>query len=517
LIIFLAAVCLPYYLQYAEPYFSPSVINGINIYENSHIVDSSDLKLAQKRLASDLEIEESYPLPGILHAVLISVTGLPYEKVAYIPVAGLGSLLFFVLARYVLSSKSNGYALLLAMTYFGLNVFTNFQALTNGRAILGAIVLVLFVISFIRLLESPGEKIFPWLITCLISAAMAGGTYYTATLAIIIVIIISFAATKNKFRVISRGNVALPRGISTLVLAIFLFLSPPILAREMPALSIQEFLNHTLDAIRARLGAENTGLQGILLGTDLMSQMRLWSLRLIILMSAVSMVLIVASGIRSPEKRNSRQWLYTIIVFGTCCTALPYLLKTSIISTRFLVAFGFLCALSIICNLKKHKMIFSSIVIGLVLIVSVASLSFSLQKGGSFGAKPYAVDKVRPVAAYLSQNVDAGLIAADAGYASNLWILLADEKRNYKVNVSPLVKDALTLKDAQDGSAAPLLDALKRRGAGYLLINTDDRPFFGDTWGYSVNLRRGKWLESLPLDAVYDDGRFLLYRNVDIK
>lgn len=509
---FLAAVVLPYYLQYAEPYFAPSVINGINIFEHGHMIDSSMMNLAQRRLASDLVAEESYPLPGMLTAFLLAITRLPYEWVAYIPIAGIGSLLYFVLGKYVLSNKCNGYAALLAVTYFWLNLSNRLPALTTGRACLGTIVLTLFVLSYLRLLESPGGKIFPWLIICLIVTAMAGGTYYTATLAIITIGIISFVATQKRFQFTSFETFSLPRGFSIFVTATLLFFLPPVLATVAPDLSLQEGLRNVLDAIRAKIGLESTearNLYGIYLETNFTNQIRLWSLRVIILLSLFSMVLIVVSGILKPEQRITRQWLYAIVAVGVCCSELPYIFETPTIPTRFLLSFGFLCTLCVVCHSGRRK-IFSSIIIALVTIAVLSSLSFSLQQGGSLAAKPFAVEKIQPLANYLCRAISADSVAADACYASNLWLFLADEKKNSEVTVLPFGGDALLLKEAQDGSATLLVKVLKRRDISYLLINIDGMPFFGDTWGYAVNLHPGKRLGALPLGLIFDDGRFIL-------
>lgn len=514
-IVCIAATLVPYYLEYAEPYFAPSAINGINIFENGHIINSNSMKLAQRRLANDLAIEESYPLPGILTAFLIASTGLPYTKVAYIPIAGLGNLLYFSLARYILSNSS-GYAILLSISYLILNISTRFHALITGRAVLGVIALNLFVISFIRLLESPKDKISPlfqWFAICLIATAMAGGTYYTATLGIIIIVIVSVLTPQNKF-ILTSSNIFLPQGSSVMVVAILLFFTPPILATLVPHLNYQQLFNHILDALYARLGMENTEMQGIFLEPDLLTKVRLWSLRIVILFSLLAPIQIIVSGILNKDVRNSRKWIYSIIVIGVCSTALPYLFKASLISTRFLVAYGFLCALSIVIQHLRYK-IFSVLIVILVIVVAFSSMSFSLQKGGSFGAKPFAVNKTQPVSEYLSRNVVNGSIAVDAGYASNLWLLIREKRSNYDIDMLPLEKDAFALREAQNGSSNPLISILRRRNIDYLLLNTDGMPFYGDTWGYTIDLKRGPWLDSLPLNLIYDNSQFLLCRCVD--
>jgi hypothetical protein len=511
------AVFVPYYLHYAEPYFAPSVINGINIFEYGHLINSSAMKLAHSRLAWDLNMEESYPAPGMLTAILIAVTKLPYEQVAYIPIAGIASLLYFALAKYVIPDKHPGYAALFAVTYFGFNLSDRLSALTTGRSTLGTIVLILFTIGFLRLLDSPGNKIFPWLVICIIATVMAGKTYYTATLAIIVVIIISSIATHNRFRFVSKGN--LPRGFSILIIAILLFLLPPVLATVAPHVSMQQFFKNIMEAIFAKIGqesSESNNLYGILFQPYFTNQLRLWGLRIILLSSLIAIVYIVFTGIRNPEKRITRQWLYTIVAIGVCSSELPYMLKISALRVRFLLSYGFLCVLCVVYQLNKTpRKIFSFAIVALAAIVTFSNLSFSVQQGGDAAAKPFATNKVQPVADYI-HHIPTGSIAADAGYTTNLWLSLANEKKNSDVNVLPIWRDALLLKQAQEGSAIPLIDILRQRNIEYLLLNTDNMPFFGDVWGYSVRLHRGEWMDTLPLSFVYDDGRFILCRDTDL-
>lgn len=509
---FFVAVFLPFYFQYAGPYFAPSVINGINIFEYGHLIDSSAMKLAYGRLANDLVTEESYPLPGILSAFLLAITGLPYERVAYIPIAGMGSLLYFVLGRYVLSSKYNNYILLLTIIYFYLNILNRLSALTTGRACLGTIALTLFIFSYLRLLESIGFEFLPWFIICIITTAMAGGTYYTATLAIITIGVVSFIATQNRFRFNSLETISMPRGFSIFVTAIFLFFLPPVIATIAPNMSLQESIKNILDSIRARIGLESTEafkLYGIYLETNFLGKIRLWGSRVLIILSFISIVLIVISGIRSPGRRITRQWLYTIIAVGACISEFVYIFHTSIIPIRFLLSFGFLCTLIVVSRLKRRKLV-TSIIIAIVVITFMSDISFSLQQVGSLAAKPFAAEKVQPLVDYVCRTDLTGSVAADACYTSNLWLFLAEKKKNSEAIVLPIGRDALLLKEAQDGSAEKLIDTLKRKGIGYLLVNIDGMPFYGDTWGYAVNLHTGNWLSALPLGLIFDNGRFIL-------
>ncbi len=502
--IFLAAICIPVYFQLAEPYFAPTAMNGINIYEHGNLVDSSAMNLAKGRLAGDLKIEESYPLPGILTASLIAVTGLPYTQVAYLPLAGLGALLYFILGRYILHDKMNIYAALLAVVYFGFAALKQFQGQTNGRAILGAIVTLLFVYSFLRLLGSPKGKFFSylhWLIICLITAGMAGGTHYTAALTVIAITVVSFATPQNRFSIVN-----MPRGLCIFAFAIVLFLAPPILSSLAPDLSIHSLVSHILDIIKERLGKENTGLQEAFLQTDMGSKVRLWSLRIITLLSSISVVIIFIWGIVNKKQRDSRQWLYSVIIIGILSTAIPYLLKSSYINTKD--AYTFLCAMCLLFQFRKYK-IFGIAVTILVVVFTLTNLNFTLQ-GGSFAAKPFAAEKTQPIAAYLSQNISNSSVVADAGYGANIWLHLANQQKNSTINVSPIGQDALLLNKAQLNSFATTISALERKKMDYLLLNIDGKPFYGDTWGYSVNLHRGIWLENLPLNTTYDDGRFVL-------
>jgi len=500
IIILFATILAPSYFQYAGSYSTPSVINGITIFENGHLVDSS--ALYQGRLASDLDIEESYPPPSILTAILIAISGLPYNKIAFIPIAGLGSLLFFILARYILPDKRSNYTLILAAAYFVLNVSTRFHTMITGREPIGVILLILFIISYLKLLESPGSKIFPWLITCLLTTIAAGMTYYTTALAIIVIVIISFVTPQNKF---SSGH---PRGSAILILAILLFITPPVVAREASFLHLQNFFGNILGSILERLGAEGSKLNENYLASDPISQVRLWGLRIVLFLSVISTAIIIFRGIINPEERKSRQWLYAVIVIGVCSTELAYLLKDSIISTRFIVAFGSLCPLILMCKFDGNKRkILTVAIVSLMMIVSFTNINFHLN-GESGGVKPYGIEKVQPVTDYIAHNIPNGTIAADAGYSSNIWLMQIHN--NSKINVFPIGRDALSLKDAQNGLVEPLNEVIKHRKLNYLLLNTD-MPFFGDVWGYSVILHRDH-LESLPFDSIYDNGRFVLYK-----
>lgn len=509
------AIYISCHLQYAEPYFAPSVINGINILNQGHL-DYNIMTLAHRRLASDLNIENSYPLPSILTAILLAVTGLPYEKLAFIPIAGIAALLYFVLAQYVLDNKHNGLAALFASIYFIFNLSNQLSSLTTGRSPIGTIALMLFIISFLRLLESPKDKTLSWLFICIIATIMAGVTYYTATMAIIIILIFSIIFTQNKFNVGAFGETLFPRGFSLLIIAVYLFFVPAILVSVAPHLNLHLFLNNITNAIFAKLGQENTessNIYGALLQPHLINYFRLWGLRIVLILSIISIAYIVFIGILNPGKRNTRYWLYTIITIGVSSSELLYMFKLSALRIRFILSFGFLCVLCVLSQLKdKPRKILAFAITALTVTIVICNLSFAIQQGGDAAAKPYAVDKTKPVADYISR-IPTGTIGADAGYSSVLWLHLANGNRNSNISVMPLWSDALLLKDAQESSATPLIDALNRQKINYLLLNTDDMLFFGDVWGYSIKVNRGPWMQNMPIDSIYDDGQFVLYKN----
>lgn len=519
-IVCFAAIFIPYYVQFAEPYFAPSIINGIYILEYGHIPDYSSLNKTNGRLLSDLEIEESYPLPGVLAASILVITGLPYIKAAYIPLAGLCSLLYFILARYILSNRDNKLVISLSIIYFILNCSLRLPALTNGRGGLGIALLILFVFSFIRFIESPGSKIASWLIVSLITTAVIGGTYYTATLAIITAITTSFITPQNKVGLFSskeRGTISFPRGFSILVIAILLFISPPILSTITSNLNLHSFWSHVIDALYSKAGLEyneSNKLWGIYLENNLISKIRLLCLRLIILLSFVSVMHVLIKGVLNTSHRATRQWLYAIIVAGTCISEIPYMIKSATISTRLLIVFGLLCLMSVIKEYKKAFCAYA--LMALVVIFIAANTYFALKMGGILAAKPYAAKNVEPVAKYICNNVSNETIAADACYASNIWLYLSNEKDTCKANLLPLGLDALTLGEAINGSVTPLLDVLRKRAISFLLVNTDNMPFYGDAWGYSVSVKRTELTDSMSLNSIYDDNKFILYRKTNL-
>lgn len=515
-IIFLACVVFPYYFQYTASYSVPTVISGFNIFENGELINSSNLHLAQRQLAWDLSVEESYPLPSILTATLLAITGLSYEQAAYIPIASLGMLLYFALAKYILPNKNNNtYTILFAGSYFLLNISNRLPILVTGRGCLGTTILILFVFSFIRFLDNKGMKSIPWFIICLTATAMIGGTYYTATLAIVAIVAISFIIIPNQLQFsLFKNNktFSIPRGGAIIVSAIMLFLLPPVLAEVAPNLSINVLFLHVMDAVTSKIGLENNDssqLYSVYLQTDLISQMRLWGMRLIILFSSLSIAIIILRGIRNKEQQNTRLWIYAFIVVGLFISEIPYALKVATIQTRFLVDFGFLCTLSLLSQYKKQKLA-SFAILFLIAVVVVGNSVFSLQQGGSSAAKIFAAKKITPVSDYIFNNLPAGTIAADAGYTTNIWLSLANKHKNSDIVVMPLGKDTKAIIDEQNGSVGMLADVLTKRNIDYILLNFDGTPYFGDVWGYSIKLHRSDWIESLTLSSIYEDGKFLL-------
>lgn len=507
------AIIVPYFFQYAGAYASPSAINGLNIFEHGCMVDSTQMNLARGRLGGDLRVEESYPLPGLLTTSLLAITGSQFGHVAYIPIAGLGSLMYYALSRRVVYGMRPEHAWL-ASVYYWLILSCRSGLLTTGRACLGVATLGVFVFGYLRLLESPRSQVLPWLVVSLVATAMAGGTYYTATLAVIMVSLVSFVVSDNRFKCDLTRPGAIPLGFSIFVTAVTLFLAPPVLESVAPRISLASMAKNVWDAILLRVGAESSearGFHGIYFEFgSIVQPIRQWTQRIVMLLSLVSMMLVIGSGVYNHELRTSRMWLYAIIAFGVCASELPYMFAAPLIPSRFLLEFGSLCFLCIVSRSARRKLL-TFVTVGLFAVVVTSNFALSFAPNISVAtAKPFSRRALQPIAGYLSHTVSNASVAADAVYASTLWLLLSETKMQYEVNVLPLGRDAILLEQAQEGYETTLVEALNRRRVDYLLLNLDGMPFYGDAWGYGVRLRAGKWLTALPLDLVFNNGGFVL-------
>ena len=525
-IAFVASLVFPLVFHYVTPYSAPTAVYATEIMRTGELPTDDFVSTANKAMKSDISAEKAYPLPALVLSMFMLVTGIPIEQAVFIPICGIGGLIFFVLARRILNTgrKEQGYSLLLAAFCYAFITFYWIYGHEIGRGTLGVVFLPYLVYCYIAFLDKRLEGqtwINPWLIMSLLFILASGLTYYTSSVSIIVLMLFMTVALNVSAKLTNRHLYRPTLELSLLVLAIVLLVWSPLLANKLTYLSIERLFQNILDSARFLLGMQPvagtmaTGFVHIDLPTTIL---RIWVTRIIQL--AVGISLIVALFVYRPRKGEPTQmvWLFSVATLLLAVGEFSYLFFTPILPRRFLLMYGIVVLSFVAMHARIKTYSFKKIATGLTIAAmalgSLGSLSYAWNYGMG-AAQPFGYDKVSPMAQFLvshsSQNTPV-VITGDASYMGNIFFAASLQHKVNNVIPTRLYSDAIVLHNSlQTGETNALLSNLRRRGIDYLLIVDDERIVWGDSGGPMVALGNTEVLETV-IDVTYRDGNSRLFR-----
>jgi len=525
-IAFVASLVFPLVFHYVTPYSAPTAVYATEIMRTGELPADDFVSTANRAMKSDISAEKAYPLPALVLSVFMLVTGISTEQAVFIPICGVGGLIFFVLARRILNTRRReySYSLLLAAFCYAFITFYWISSHEIGRAALGVVFLPYFVYCYITFLDRrhAGQTwINPWLIISLLFILASGLSYYTSSVSIIVLMLVTPIVLNITARRTRRPLYKPTLELSLLVLAIFLLVWSPLLTNKLAYLSIERLFQNILDSARFLLGMQPVagemaiGFVNIDLPTTIL---RIWVSRIIQLALGISLV--VALFVYRPRKGEPPQmvWLFSVATLLLAIGEFSYLFLIPILPRRFLVMYGIvvLSFMAMQARVKNYsfKRIATALTVVAIVLSSLGSLSYAW-KYGMGGAKPFGYDKVSPVAQFLvshsSQNTPI-VVTGDASYMGDIFFAASLEHKVNNVIPTRLYSDAIVLHDSlQTGETDVLLSNLRRKAIDYLLIVDDGTPVWGDSGGPMVALGNTEVLETV-MDVTYRDGKSRLFR-----
>jgi len=536
---FLISIAFPLVLQYTAPYGAPPAANSIWIVTNGHLVETNSyVPPPHVYWRSAIDTENQYPVSSIMLSVLMLISSIPFQYAVFIPLASIGNIVYFVLARYILKgiTSNKSYVLLFSALYYLFFVSCNLQATTSGRAVLGLTLFTFFLYIYLRFsrggLPSKFQHDRFWSVVALLLIGIAiGNAYYMGTVDIIglmLLMIAGIALTRNVF----------PRKrwwleFSIMILLIFLFLGKNTLTETSHNTSLSDFFSNIVQyfgTMFGRLGIKlpwvNTAPTQWAVQLVSFDPIIIFWQRFSFFIQYSSIIAIIVCLIsyrprkyfRSPK---STVWLFSVFLLFASLGELSYFTTGPAGAERLLLMYGPIVTLSLIImfplkGLKSRQIrqICMFLVIVLLCFGIWGEVQFAWVYGRSSG-RPFAYNNVYSVSDFLCNNSASNkpfILGGDAYYTAQVFFITSLNNKTVSVIPEPLGADAITLHMAMEsGNLQDFLSAMYLRQINYLLIVDDGRPLWGDGWGYMIDEPNTDALTKLQFSPIYDDGRTQLF------
>ena len=542
---FVISIAFPIVLQFTEPFAAPTAVHSEMIVNEGHLAQGTSLLLSpQVFWGSALSVESQYPIGSILVSVFILISSIPFQYAMFFPLVAIGNIIYFVLARYILSSISNNKGLVwffsaLFYLYF---VVSSSAAGAVGRASLGIMFLAFFIYVYLRFareikVPSSQSRHFGSVVILLLLVLAIGFEYYFATIDIIALMMLIIIFT-------TLAKSALPRKrpwleCSILVIAIFLFLGTTAMVEQIQITTITRMFSSFVQYIGSMVG-----LLGIKLDW-LNTAPTLWNINLVrfdpitsfgsrvLLIAQYSSIIATIACIFAYRPRKGQRspkdvvWLFCVFILFSSVGELGYLTAGPYSPLRLLFNFGPIVTLSVVIGVipesnKIGKLKFDKLKPAIaVLVVLLFSISIwgQLRVATTYGigdAKPFAYDNVYPFSIFIcthTTNEKPLVLASDENYAATVFFISSLNNKTASVIAEPLLGDAITLNEAvATGDSQVFVSAMQYRQIQYLLIISDGKPIYGDVWGYVINNPKADTISQLQFALIYDDGQAQLFQ-----
>ena len=521
---FAATVALPVVFKYTTSYAAPTAAYAIQIMASGSTHSGIATFQGPGWGGAALNGEYVYPVPSVLLSIFVLVTNVPMEYTMFNFITALANFSLFVVARRVLRDTPNG---LLLSAFFYLFATFSWQRYGESfsRATFGQISLNYFLLAFVLFMGAKAgvKRTRPWIIILIILTLATGLSYYTSTLAVMLLSLFMIFLLPIAMRPAKQYWRKFP-GLSTATLAGFLFVYNTYVDSRLPEAALgtffQNFLYRALTIIGMEHPMPSEGLN--LLHVDLFTMITAtWFVNVVDYASiaAIGYVLIAYRPRRLQDVHIV--WLFSAAVFAVNLSEFAYVFYAPLSPVRFLTRYGLIVLLFILSQhtngplgvakaglgkrFKLSKAVLLAATLIVVLIASLGAMSFAWNYNVG---KPFAFERVKPLADVLSINGNGVsrqnspiIIAGDADYTANIFFISTIHGGDQNVVLDPLGEDAYTLYySLQANSSSEFLDRMQARQMACLLLVSG--PMWGDEWGWAVTLPSTKSLGN-SLSIVY--------------
>jgi len=544
-ITFIMSLAFPLILKYVGAYAAPTAVYANRVLSRGMLLSSWDvIKPPHSYWKGAIEYEVQYPAPSLLLSILMLISNIPLEYAMFVPIAGIANIIYFVLAKHILTSHKNikSYGLLFAALYYAFVTSNYIGSTYAGRASLGITLFTYFLFCCSKFLHVDATKRSRVCVIVLVLLALVSGyTYYTTSASIITIMLpmITLTAWPGIHISLKRKRI-LYSGLSVMILTVFLFINNPIITRIVGTMNGRSYIANIIQYLGYMLGKIGIKIPG------LNTQATVWDIELIqvdlisclgeriVFAIQYSSIVAVIIGLLMYEPRNRHRsfydiiWLFCLSILLSSFGELGYFAVGPKPPLRLLMMYGPIVTLFILgdfiskyINFKRRK----EQVIALLLIILAMSLGCwgSLRyawRYGWYSGKPFAYHEVHSLSEFLStysESENPVTLTGDAYYTANILFITSLHDKVNAVIPEPLGRDAISLyeclvtKKKQDFFAR-----MDIRNIKYLLLVDNTRPIHGDSWGYVVDLPKASTLDITLFTLIYSDGRSLLYMHVSV-
>lgn len=534
---FAVSIILPVIFRYETSFAAPTAVYANQILAGNHLA-AGGIAESNGYWANAVRTEVYYPLPSLLLSVFVLLTNVPRDYTMFNPIAGLGEIVYFVLARRMLKGVPNASnRLFLSALYYNFVIFHSLRygSCYIGRAALGQIFFCFFLLAYMFYLNdsaSSPRRSASWIIPLILFTLAIGESYYSSTLAVILLTSFMTITLPLIARLIRESPSR--SGLPVAALAIFLFVyntwNVPLMAEALHGSFLENMVRRVLVILgmaRPEWYIQNIGLVQV---DDVTKLTGIWIGNLIGYASILAVMCVLF--MYRPWRRMyltfepmSKIWLFSLAIFLSNSSEFAYLLFHAVSPIGLLTKYGLIVLLFIVgyrISLPRGRggaevmsspgrvKLGKSTVLAFLLIVFLVGGVGSLRFAWYYGVgKPCAYQKVEPLSRYLishSSSQSPIVLAGDAYYTANVFFIVGLHSRVEDVVPNPLGEDALTLyKSLSANDTEDILESMRAKNIRFLLIVQDGGAIWGDEWGYAVTLRNTRLLDqTTSMSKLYD-------------
>jgi hypothetical protein len=441
-----------------------------------------------------------YPATAIIYAVLSLVSGVPLNILIFIPFG----ITFLLLAFSALATRvlHNNFFI---FTYLLIQVFYLRIAYNLSYQIAGSFFHALLLVILFRILYEEPEVSYSSLISFILIVG-ASLTYYTASawnLVFLAATIVSFILFKLRKINIKNANQKINSTLSlTLFAAVLYFLIDRQFYKYITERPITEILANFVNYIGYRLRGLPYPMSkeryGILTYDPLGRALSYFPLTMVLFSIAYTFVALLTS-IKSKNKTlASPLVMFIAIVVCGIFENLAYFSYTQNIGNRYFQMFGLLIGFFAIEKFvskkqqKTNKKLLLNVSVATLAILIVSSAFYNVYYGvfrGNVAIRSEVPTLCVNASNWLANHVGHGNIVSEHQVSGFLFMDVIKANKSDSVRVFPLNEDIYAIYEAiaqGDEKALSKLFAIRTYNLFVYLKIFDQKPMFGDVWGYAV-------------------------------
>ena len=535
IIAFIVVIVFPLLFDIVNNFSAPTATYALQISRAGNLAVPS---FTRHYWGSALGAEAQFFLPSLLLSIFMQVTGIPEINSILIPITGLATIIYFVLARRLLYTRDTKQVGLLfaALAYAYIICEYASPDATVSIPTLGVVLLAYFMFSYImylRACQAGGhERKKTWLVLVALFTSAIGYTYFSSVLAIFTCtfLILCLSLFTLFVKRTQWGISSLPIVFLSLILLTygpFIQVMQSSLGRLMP----QAFVNNIVLSMTTLLKLDQGSQQYLLVaGAGNMSLFDrvtgVWIRTALILISSIAIVYAIIAYRPRRGQKLLVIWLFSLVILFLGISELPYLTVSTTLPLRFISIFGIIVMFYIVkdkisqngsllnvglplADISARRKLLAALLIVVIATTAIGELDYSWNNGIG---KPLGYQRIEPVSSILvahSSPTSPIVLEADGYYSEEIFYIAALNNKLNSLIADPLESDALLLYQSSiTNSAGALLKDLRGRNIGFLLIVNDGTPTWADAWGPAYAIPSNS---SLPFSLVYNDGSARLY------